>query len=207
MRTGSITLCLCLAAVFATAAEESKVAALTAADDARVAAMLKPSKAALDNVLSDDLRYAHSNGKVDTKASLTGSLLSGEAKYLSYKYSERTFKFPAPDVALMDGRLEVQAVMDGVSMTTGISYLAVWRLEQGHWKFLAWQSCKISLTTSPRPASPPPAPRFPLTASDRSESRANPVSELSSFAPVPHFPVAGKHKALSYVHAEANDIS
>jgi hypothetical protein len=141
------TLCLCLAAVFASAADDPKVAALSSADDARVAAMLKPSAAALDTVLSNDLRYAHSNGKVDTKASLTASLLGGEAKYVSYKYSERTFKFPAPDVALMAGRLEVQAVVDGVSMTTGISYLAVWRLEQGHWKFLAWQSCKLPPAT------------------------------------------------------------
>ncbi|MCX6919263.1 MAG: nuclear transport factor 2 family protein [Verrucomicrobia bacterium] len=129
------------------AADDLKVTALTAVDDARVSAMLKPSKAALDTVLSDDLRYAHSNGKVDTKASLTASLLGGAAKYVSYKYSERTFKFPAPDVALMAGRLEVQAFVDGVSMTTGISYLAVWRLEQGQWKFLAWQSCKIPPAT------------------------------------------------------------
>ena len=98
-------------------------------------------------VLSDDLRYAHSNGKVDTKASLTASLLGGDAKYVSYKYNERTFKFPAPDVATMAGRLEVQAIVDGVSMTTGISYLAVWRLEKGQWKFLAWQSCKIPPAT------------------------------------------------------------
>jgi hypothetical protein len=141
------TLCLCLTAAFATAAEDPKAAALTATDDARVAAMLKPNKAALDTVLSDDLRYAHSNGKVDTKASLTASLLGGDAKYVSYKYTERTFKFPAPDVALMAGRLEVQAIVDGVSMTTGISYLAVWRLEKGQWKFLAWQSCKIPPAT------------------------------------------------------------
>ena len=137
------TLCLCLAAVFATAAEDPKITALTAVDDVRVAAMLKPSKATLDTVLSDDLRYAHSNGKVDTKASLTASLLGGDAKYVSYKYNERTFRFPAPDVATMAGRLEVQAIVDGVSMTTGISYLAVWRLEKGQWKFLAWQSCKV----------------------------------------------------------------
>jgi hypothetical protein len=143
-----LPLLLALLLPFAAAAEDPKVAALTTVDDARVAAMLKPSKATLDTVLSDDLRYAHSNGKVDTKASLTSSLLGGEAKYVSYKYSERSFKFPAPDVALMAGRLEVQAVVDGVSMTTGISYLAVWRLEKGQWKFLAWQSCKIP------PASP-----------------------------------------------------
>jgi hypothetical protein len=129
------------------AAEDPKVTALTAVDDVRVAAMLKPSKATLDTVLSDDLRYAHSNGKVDTKASLTASLLGGDAKYVSYKYTERTFRFPAPDVATMAGRLEVQAIVDGVSMTTGISYLAVWRLEKGQWKFLAWQSCKIPPAT------------------------------------------------------------
>lgn len=129
------------------AAEDPKVAALTAVDDARVAAMLKPSKATLDIVLSDDLRYAHSNGKVDTKASLTSSLLSGEAKYISYKYSERTFKFPAPDLALMTGRFEVQATVDGTTVTSTIGYLAVWRLEHGHWKFLAWQSCKIPPAT------------------------------------------------------------
>jgi hypothetical protein len=142
-----LPLLLALLLPFAAAAEDPKVAALTTVDDARVAAMLKPSKATLDTVLSDDLRYAHSNGKVDTKASLTSSLLGGEAKYVSYKYSERSFKFPAPDVALMAGRLEVQAVVDGVSMTTGISYLAVWRLEKGQWKFLAWQSCKIPPAT------------------------------------------------------------
>ena len=147
MKTLLPLLLACLLPFAASAADDPKVTALTAVDDARVAAMLKPSKAALDTVLSDDLRYAHSNGKVDTKASLTGSLLGGEAKYVSYKYSERSFKFPAPDVALMAGRLEVQAVVDGVSMTTGISYLAVWRLEQGQWKFLAWQSCKIPPAT------------------------------------------------------------
>lgn len=137
-----LSLFLCLVVAHSSAADQPTLTALTAADDTRVAAMLTPSKAALDAVLSEDLRYAHSNGKVDTKASLTASLLGGEAKYLSYKYSERSFTFPAPNVALMAGHLEVQAVVDGVSMTTGISYLAVWRLEKGQWKFLAWQSCK-----------------------------------------------------------------
>lgn len=143
MKTLLALLLACLLPFAAAASDDAKLAAVTAADDARVAAMLTPNQATLDKVLSDDLRYAHSNGKVDTKASLTASLLGGEAKYLSYKYTERAFRFPAPDVAVMAGRLEVQAKVDGVSMTTGISYLAVWRLEKGQWKFLAWQSCKI----------------------------------------------------------------
>ncbi|MFM7240615.1 MAG: nuclear transport factor 2 family protein [Opitutia bacterium] len=142
----TLLLSLLLGLGVATAAEPA-ADAVRAADDARVAAMLSPDKAVLDAVLSDDLRYAHSNGKVDTKASLTAALLGGDAKYLSYKYTERNFRFPAPDVAVMAGRLEVQAKVDGVAMTTGISYLAVWRLENGRWRFFAWQSCKIPPAT------------------------------------------------------------
>ena len=148
MKTLLLTLLLTLPLGLGVAtAAEPAADAVRAADDARVAAMLAPTKDALDVVLSEDLRYAHSNGKVDTKASLTASLLGGEAKYLSYKYTERNFRFPAPDVAIMAGRLEVQAKVDGVAMTTGISYLAVWRLENGRWKFLAWQSCKLPPAT------------------------------------------------------------
>jgi hypothetical protein len=43
----------------------------------------------------------------------------------------------------MAGRFDVKAVVKGKAAESTISFLAVWRLEQGEWKFLAWQSCKI----------------------------------------------------------------
>ncbi|MFZ9437242.1 MAG: nuclear transport factor 2 family protein [Opitutales bacterium] len=125
------------------AAEHPELARVTAADDARVAAMLAPAREKLDAVLSPELRYAHSNGQVDTKAALIASLTDGSAKYSKYAYQERTFTFPAPGVALMAGRFDVKAVVKGNAAESTISFLAVWRLEQGEWKFLAWQSCKV----------------------------------------------------------------
>ena len=125
------------------AAEHPELARVTAADDARVAAMLAPVREKLDAVLSPELRYAHSNGQVDTKAALIASLTDGSAKYSKYAYQERTFTFPAPGIALMAGRFDVKAVVKGNAAESTISFLAVWRLEQGEWKFLAWQSCKV----------------------------------------------------------------
>jgi hypothetical protein len=125
------------------AAEHPELARLTAADDARVAAMLAPTRGKLDALLSSDLRYAHSNGQVDTKAALIDSLTDGSAKYSKYAYQERTFTFPVPGIALMAGRFDVQAVVKGIPAESTISFLAVWRLEQAGWKFLAWQSCKV----------------------------------------------------------------
>ena len=132
-----------LAVLTCSAAENPELARVTAADDARVAAMLAPTREKLDAVLSPDLRYAHSNGQVDTKAALIDSLTDGSATYAKYAYQQRTFTFPAPGIALMAGRFDVKAVVKGNAAESTISFLAVWRLEKGVWKFLAWQSCKI----------------------------------------------------------------
>lgn len=118
-------------------------AALIAADDARIAAMRQPDRASLESVFSDDLRYAHSNGVVDTKASFIEILTTGKTKYLGYDHVERQFTFPAPGIALMSGKARIQAESAKGKMDSVLSYLAVWREENGAWRFLAWQSCRL----------------------------------------------------------------
>ena len=130
-------------ALLAPAADHPELARITVADDARVAAMLTPTRSTFAAVFSPELRYTHSNGQVDTQAALIDSLLDGSAKYAKYDYQERTFTFPVPGLALMTGRFDVKAVVKGNAVESTIGFLAVWRLEQGAWKFLAWQSCKI----------------------------------------------------------------
>jgi hypothetical protein len=137
------TLFAVLLALTAPAADHPELARVTAANDARVAAMLAPTREKLEAVLSPDLRYNHSNGQVDTKATLIDALLDGSAKYMKYDFHECSFTFPAPGIALMAGRFDVKAIVKGNAAESTISFLAVWRLEQGEWKFLAWQSCKI----------------------------------------------------------------
>lgn len=144
MRSLLLTL---LAVITCSAADNPELARVTAANDARVAAMLAPTREKLDAVLSPDLRYTHSNGQVDSKATLIDSLLDGSAKYTKYNFHECSFTFPAPGIALMAGRFDVKAVVKGNAAESTISFLAVWRLEKGEWKFLAWQSCKVPPAT------------------------------------------------------------
>jgi hypothetical protein len=125
------------------ASDEARFSSVTAADDARVEAMKSPEADKLGAVFSDELRYAHSNGVVDTKASLTDILLTGKTKYEGYDYEAREFTFPAPGIALMTGRARIQAVSAKGKMDNVLSFLAVWREEKGQWRFLAWQSCKL----------------------------------------------------------------
>jgi hypothetical protein len=143
----SISVLTLLLAFAARGADDARSTALRAADDERVSAILAADPARLNAIFSDDLRYAHSSGAVDTKASYNDSIVSGKLKYLKMDYVSREFSFPAPGIALMTGTVNVKATNGGVDNDLRLSILAVWREEQGHWRFLAWQSAKV----------PPPA--------------------------------------------------
>ncbi len=125
------------------AADDARVTKLRAADDERVAATIAGDRAKLAAVYSDELRYAHSNGLVDDKASYVDALASGRTKYLLIDYAERNFTFPAPGIALMTGRAHVQVAKADGKVDMVLSFLAAWREENGQWRFLAWQSCKL----------------------------------------------------------------
>ena len=136
---------LLLAANPLPAADGSQSETLRAADDERVSAIVAGDGARLTAIFSDGLRYAHSTGAVDDKASYIESLVSGRTKYVVYNYQERNFTFPAPGIALMAGRVHIKATSSGGVADAILSILAVWREEQGRWRFLAWQSCRLTV--------------------------------------------------------------
>jgi hypothetical protein len=139
----SLLAALLLAPLAALHAADDAPLAVQSADDARIAAMSSPERGKLAAIFSDDLRYAHSTGAVDTKTSFIDTLTSGKTKYLRFQYIERDFSFPSPTIALMTGRVRIRAATAEGEIENSISFLAVWRLEEGRWRFLAWQSCKL----------------------------------------------------------------
>lgn len=144
MKNSRLFLATLFAALAPLAADaQDTLAAVQAADDARVAAMIAPTRENLGAIFSDDLHYAHSNGKVDTKMSFLEVLSTGKTKYLSIDYEKREFSAPAPGIALMTGSARIQVQTTEAKMDSVLSFLAVWRLENGKWRFLAWQSCKL----------------------------------------------------------------
>lgn len=124
------------------AADDKIVAAVRAADDERVAATKSGVRERLDAIFSDELHYAHSSGKIDTKASYVESLASHKTVYESFNYSARNFQTVAPGIVLMTGRVLIHSRNGEQKVENDLNFLAVWREEKGRWRFLAWQSCK-----------------------------------------------------------------
>jgi hypothetical protein len=118
------------------------IAAVRAADDAHLAATIAVDRNRMNAVYSDELRYAHSSGKIDTKASFIDSLVAKEAIYFSVDYVERNFVAAAPGIVLMNGRGLFKVATGGQKADLDLRFHAVWRQEQGVWRLLAWQSSR-----------------------------------------------------------------
>lgn len=126
---------------------EAAIAAVTAADKERVAATIAGDRARLEAIFSADLRYAHSNGAVDTHASFVEALASKRTVYERMEYKERQFFVAAPGVVLMSGRVLATVKQGEQKRALDLNFLSVWREEQGKWRFLSWQSSR-----APEPA-------------------------------------------------------
>lgn len=122
--------------------EDPRVAAILAADDARIAAMTAADPAALAPLLSPDLRYSHSNGAVDTRSTFLELIRAKHTRYVAYRPVAREIRFASPEVALEHGRAEVVLEKNGTRTDATFIFLAVWRLENGSWRFLEWQSAR-----------------------------------------------------------------
>lgn len=147
-----LPLLLALFAISLRAADDPALAAVRAADDERVSAVLAADRARLAAILSPELHYAHSSGHIDTAASLVDAISSKRTVYEAFDYKDRKFTLAGPGIVLMTGRVISKAGPQGKPNILDLNYLAVWRLEGGKWRFLAWQSCK-----NPEPAAAAPA--------------------------------------------------
>jgi hypothetical protein len=142
------------------ASADAIIAAVTAADNERLAATKAADKSRLDAIFSDALYYAHSNGKTDTKSSYVASLVARNTIYQDFDYKTRTFTPIAPGIVQMTGRVLVKVGnKEGAVGENDLNFLAVWREENGKWRFLSWQSSRNPAPTPPAQ----PAPTAPAT--------------------------------------------
>lgn len=150
---------LALLAVFAlggvaTRAAADDFAAVRAADAARIAATITGDADRLGELLAADLRYAHSDGRVQTKSQLLAAVASNPVKYLSVVPHDVELQAIAPGAVTMTGRAEVVAQTKTDRVKFALRFLAVWRDESGRWRLAAYQSSQLLPSASPASAAP-----------------------------------------------------
>lgn len=122
-------------------AEPAVISALRA-DKARIAAMVAGDGAALAALMSDQLRFVHSDGRVESKADYVKNLMAGDTQYADAKTSLLETMQVDPDVVVVLGLQEMRKRLGTEWSEVKLRYLAVWRNETGVWRMIAWQSAR-----------------------------------------------------------------
>jgi hypothetical protein len=115
-----------------------------AADTSRVLATIAGNVTRLEPLLSNALVYMHADGRVQTKGEFLAAVKSAQIKYEAYTYGDVKVTRVTDDVALMSGRARLRATAGTLHVEFALSFLSVWRREDGAWRMLAYQSAKLS---------------------------------------------------------------
>jgi hypothetical protein len=116
--------------------------AVRRADQTRLAAMMAGDAAKLGGLMSDELRFVHSDGRIESKADYVKNLLAGDTAYADAKTSDVQALTPAPGVVVLIGAQEMRKRLGPTWSEIKLRYLAVWRNEGGTWRMFAWQSMR-----------------------------------------------------------------
>ena len=114
------------------------------ADQRRIQATISGDATELSELLSDDLLYAYSDGRVQTKAQFIAALASHQLKYVSADPEDVKYQSIASGAAVLSGRARLVVDAKDQRVTFTLRFLAVWREEAGHWRLVAYQSSPLS---------------------------------------------------------------
>jgi ketosteroid isomerase-like protein len=134
-----------LATALAAAAEpasEDRTAQVLATQTARFQAMLDADVAALNDVLADDLVYAHTTGTIDSKSSMIDNIGSGAVNYELIEPTDTKIRLYG-DVAVVTGSSNMRVSVGDQVHQIFIRFIEVYAAKDDHWQLVSWQSTRV----------------------------------------------------------------
>ena len=111
-------------------------------DRKRMQAMAAKDLAALEAVLADDLVYAHSSARLDTKRSLIDAMKSGATVYTGVEPSDVKAQ-DLGDAVVLTGIAQIKVVSNGTPNAFGVRFTDVYAKRNGSWQMVTWQSTRL----------------------------------------------------------------
>lgn len=103
-------------------------------------AMIGRDGPALDRLLTSDLMYTHSAGKVETKAEFMQSITSGKSITQKLEFTDPVVRVYG-NTALVRGRVDLWHSPTNI---VHMDVLHVWVKSQGEWRMVARQATKLA---------------------------------------------------------------
>jgi len=141
MKKLTVMLLIFAAGLGANAQSKDEVAVAAGVEKLRLA-MVSGSKGDLESVLSSDLTYGHSSGKIENKDAFVDAITTKKSDFLAIELTEQTISI-AGDVAIVRHILSASTNDGGKPGTVHLGIVLVWKKNKGDWKMIARRAFKV----------------------------------------------------------------
>ncbi len=125
-------------------AQDKQVMAVESATNSLVGLLENPTEKDLLAILSADLVYGHSSGKIDTRASLIQSLISGESDFVKINISNQKIHKTGKSVFVVTHQLNAVTNNNGNPGEIKLFILLIWEKVKGKFQLMARQATRIT---------------------------------------------------------------
>lgn len=105
--------------------------------------MIDPDSIQLSNLLSDQLSYGHSSGKIESKSEFLANLLNGNSDFTEIVLSDQKIT-GTENSAVVRHNLTAKTIDKGVPGNIKLHIMTVWVKEKKQWKLLARQATRLN---------------------------------------------------------------
>jgi ketosteroid isomerase-like protein len=111
-------------------------------EETRLYALTSASTPALEEMMTADCTYVHSNGRAQTKREFIGALSSGALSYQVFRWTEPpVVRLYGGDFAILTAKAHIEATMKTVGEAKfDVLYTAVFTIVDAEWKLASYQS-------------------------------------------------------------------
>jgi ketosteroid isomerase-like protein len=117
-------------------------AALTQAIAKFYDAIRDKNAAAFEPLLTNDVTYGHSSGRMENKAQFIANVLDPKTQWKTI-YGANQNNFFSGDTAISRHTMDGENARDGKPGTSNMPVMMVWQKQGGAWKLLARQAFKL----------------------------------------------------------------
>jgi len=123
-------------------AQSNEEAAVAQAMEALRAAMFARDSKGFEALISENVSYGHSAGRIENKQEFIAAALKNKSVMKSLTFTDQTIKVTG-DKAVVRNTYNGVSEMDGKTNTTKIGVLLVWNKEGNTWRLYARQAYRL----------------------------------------------------------------
>ncbi|WP_118180845.1 nuclear transport factor 2 family protein [Paraburkholderia phosphatilytica] len=111
----------------------------------RFRAMVDGDGPLLDELLSENVSYIHTNGKRETKQQFINAIAAGRRRYRQIEIQSQEVMPVGAETCVVTGRALIEMEANNGALLFPIAYTAIQAQEGGQWRLVAWQATRCAL--------------------------------------------------------------